>query len=285
VGAHLNVQWSDSTVPALGGNVTSRQQAYQQLADSISIVKADVSPSLIFIISDEMKPKKKSKNAQAQPTIQQKNSERAWIELFQTAGDYSVFIPGRFYNIVKVDATTVKADKNKYLCSSKAPIVLLTKLNGEVVSTFESQAKIKRIGVVRGMTDILRKEGTIASTSPFDQLNLMMRALKQSEFSILKLNKKLAELDKKLKESEGKDLARAKKSGKPIVTSRSTLSAESAIDKFEATILHAAAMKRYGVFKTEYALLQTLKLPENKLPPEPVEPESGDRPKTTGKRR
>ncbi len=284
MGAHLNVQWSDSTVPALDGNVTSRQQAYQQLADSISIVKADVSPSLIFIVSDEMKPKK-SKKAQAQPTIQQKNSERAWIELFQTAGDYSVFIPGRFYNIVKVDATTVRADQNKYLCSSKAPIVLLTGKNGEVVSTFESQAKIKRIGVVRGMTAILRKEGTIASTRPFDQLNLLMRALKQSEFSILKLNKKLAELDQKLKASEGKDLARAKKSGKPRVTSRSTLSAESVIDKFEATLLHAAAMKRYGVLKTEYALLQELKLPEKKMPPEPVAPESGDRPQTTSQRR
>ena len=274
VGAHLNVQWSDGTVPSLGANIRSRDDAYRQFAGSIPVVNEGVSPSLIFVISDAVKPAR-SKKAKEQPSQERRDSEAAWIELFQSAGDYSVFIPGRFFNIVRVDATEVTANDNKYLCSEKAPLVILTTKAGEIASTFDGRAKIKRNAIVNGMCGILRKDGTVASMRPFTRLHDLMKGLQRAEVALLQLDEKLDALNDKLTRAENRDLRTARKTKKPVKASRGTQLAEQAIDNFKVVTLFKAELQKHGISNEEYALLQDVGLPDKKMPPKPVKPEPG----------
>lgn len=279
VGSHLNVQWVDASVPELDADVRSKAEAYQQFCRSIPEVMKGESPSLIFVFSDEMKPKaKSSKSREEQPTAQAKASAAAWIELFQTEGDYSVFIPGRFFNIFRVDATTVTDAGNKYLCSEKAPRVILTRRSGDVVTFFEGRAKIKRRGIVSAMSTILRSDNIVENMRPFGRLHNLMKALEQAEFDLIKAGKKMTELRDKLATAEERDAKTARRTKKSRGPSNSTIQAKKAVEKFEVTTLYKTDVSKYVILKEEYALLKEIGLPEEKMPTEPVEPGTGSRP-------
>lgn len=271
VGAHLNVQWSDASVPGLAEEVRGRTDAYQQLASSIPAVNTGDLPSLIFVISDELKPKSNPSSKDV-PTLERRASEAAWIELFQTEGDYSVFIPGRFFNIIRVDTTGVTDDHNKYLSSKTAPVVLLTGKDGQVSQVFDSQAKIKRNGVVAGMCKILRDDGLVSNMKPFAQLHDLMKQLQQAEIDLLKLAKVLKDLNTQLAGKEADDLSTARRKKEPVKTSLGTQLARGRVSDFEATKLFDGKMAKYTVLDGEYVLLQELGLPQSKMPPQPTKP-------------
>ena len=177
VGSHLNVKWIDAQVPDDDKTLASQKEAVQ---DSISRMKefSKGVPGLVFIFSDEEMPApKKAKNYVPQPTRQAKDCAIAWAELFQTEGDYSVFIPGRFFNVYRADATVVTPRRNKYLCSEKSPIVVLTDKDGKVIDIMEGRAAVKRSKVVTEMTEVLRKDGYIQSGNSFGRLQELMVSL------------------------------------------------------------------------------------------------------------
>ena len=69
-------------------------------AASIPELKRTPAPALIFVFSDEQKPRPKgSDRGEDKPTKQARDSEAAWVDLFQTEGDYSVFVAGRFFEV------------------------------------------------------------------------------------------------------------------------------------------------------------------------------------------
>ena len=109
VGSHLNVNFTLESVRSVDPKLRNRDDVIQAVLDRMGTVK-NGSPSLVFVFSDEMKPRARGKHPPPpKPTMQARDSAAAWEELFQKEGDYSVFIPGRFFNIVRVDATNVTA--------------------------------------------------------------------------------------------------------------------------------------------------------------------------------
>jgi len=140
-------------------------------------------PALIFVLSEELQPKKGKANA-VQASRQFRDSAIAWAELFQTEGDYSVFIPGRFFNIYRADATAVKASQNKCLCTEKAPVVILADKTGKVVDVMEGKGLIKRSKVVTEMTEVLRKDGYIQNGNSFTRLQELMSSLEKVEVAV-----------------------------------------------------------------------------------------------------
>jgi len=269
VGAHLNVNWVDATVPGLAASAASRRDAYQQLADTIPVVRQSGLPSLIFVISDEVT----RRGRKDVPTSQNRDSGAAWIELFQSEGDYTVFIPGRFYNILRVDATRVTADDNKYLCSENAPIVLLTRADGQVETCFEKRAKIKRAAVVRAMLRLLQKDALVKNMQPFGKLHDLMKRLERAEMDLLKSDEKLQDLRKKLADSAARDLATARRRRKPAEPSKTTLMAEAAVDAFRKSTIYKGKVARYNILKEEYTLLLGIGLPSGKMPKAPSAPQ------------
>lgn len=226
---------------------------------------------MIFVISDEMR-KKTSRSTEEVPTLQRKNSEAAWIELFQSEGDYSVFIPGRFFNIIRVDATTVTEETNKYLNNESAPSVILTRSNGEVAACFDSRAKIKRNSIVSAMCKILQQDGVVQNMQPFTRLHDLMKSLERSELDLIKADEQLQELTAKYSAAMARDAETARKTKKDVKVSVSTQNAEEAVGTFKATVIYEAECGKYDILKEEYVLLKNIGLPESKLPKEPTEP-------------
>ncbi|MFC1453134.1 hypothetical protein ACFLSJ_07325 [Verrucomicrobiota bacterium] len=275
VGAHLNVQWTDTTVPKLSDGVRSKAQGYQELASSIEAVTAGKSPSLLFVISDDMKPKR-SRSSKEEPTQQTKDSEAAWVEIFQTEGDYTVYIPGRFFNVVRVDASGVREDDNKYVCSENAPLVLLTRTDGQVETFFEGRAKIKRRNVVNAMCTVLKKDEVVRNMNPFTKLHELMKQLERAELAILKLADNLKELQGKLSKAQARDQQLARKRKKPVEASTSTLQTEKRIVLFKDTKVLPAKTAKFDILNEEYVVLEDVGLPAAKMPPKPVEPKDGE---------
>jgi hypothetical protein len=281
VGAHLNVQWIDATIPELPEGIRSRADAYHHLATSIPEVKKGEWPALVFVISDEQKPPPKrrpgsKKKSEPRPTRQAEASEDAWVELFQTEGQYSVFVPGRFFNVLRVEATKVKEDYNRYLCSEEAPVVFLTRKDGEVDASFEGAAKIKRNGVVRAMCGLMRKDGLVTTMKPFGRLHDLMRELEKVELALLKADEKSKELKKELAESRERDERLARRLKKPMKVSQSTTRTEQRLERFLRTSLLPVQIRKYKILAEEYALLKEIGVPPAKMPKEPVKPDGAE---------
>jgi len=270
VGKHLNVQFTDVTVPAAEGTFGSRNEGVQ---DSLSGVKevGNGSPSLIFVYSDEMKPQAKGSKSAGEPTAQAKDSALAWEELFQREGDYTVFIPGRFFNIVKMNATGVPAAKNKYLGSEKAPVVILTHKDGKVEEVFEGKAKIKGVVVAKGMVDILQKDGYITTIGQFAELSGLMVELEKIELAVVIAKEDEGKRRGKVAETQAKTAKRAAKSDKEVKPSKTADAAEKALEASDAA-LNEKLKGKQEILKKEFALLQELNLPADKMPKEPVGP-------------
>ena len=281
VGAHLNVQWVAASVPELSEGIRSTRDASQSLADSVikETGKKQQWPSMICVISDEQKPQPKPKPGsrrappEPQPTRQAKDSEAVWIELFQTEGDYSVFIPGRFFNVMRVEATSVSPAKNKYFCSEAAPLIVLADKDGKVVDDFKGRAKIKRSSIVNGMCKVVKDDGIVKNMQPFSRLHELMRSLELTEVALLKANEKMAELDGQLKARETKDAERVRKVKNAPETSQQTRQLRKRVEDFQQNGLLPVQVRRYEILHEEYALLKEVGLPESKMPPKPVAPQ------------
>lgn len=225
------------------------------------------SPALIFMFSDEELPApKKAKNYDPQPSRQAKESGAAWAELFQSEGDYSVFIPGRFFNIYRADATTIKAHQNKYLCSEKAPLVILVDKAGKIVDIMDGRAAVKRPKVVYEMTDVLRKDGYIQNGNSFGRLQELMASLEKVEVNVMAIKSQVSEAASKFASAQSTKAAQKKgdltSSGK---------AAKEKLGKVEAD-LKEQETARYKILSEEYTLLKELGMPPAKLPPEPRQP-------------
>lgn len=277
MGAHLNVNWVDAKVP--GSEAGSRAEAYQQLADAVLDSKKGTSPSLIFVISDETR-RKSSRDAEEVPTQQRKDSGAAWIELFQTEGDYSVFMPGRFFDIVRVDATQVTEADNPHIHSAVAPIVILTQTDGTVDKVLEGRQKIKRNSVISAMCAVLKKDGVVSNLQPFGKLHDLIKSLERSEITLLQADEKLQELQAKLRAAGTKDAQTAQRTKKPLKRSTTTSLAEAAVEKFKKTTIVTALIGKFKILKEEFALLKEIGLPAEKMPKEPVHPSGATTPLT-----
>jgi hypothetical protein len=245
-------------------------------------VKKGEWPALIFVISDEQKPARKrrpgsrSKRSEPEPTKQAEESEDAWVELFQTEGEYAVFIPGRFFNVLRVEATKVDEDFNKYICSEQAPLVILAHKGGDIDSTFQRAVKIKRNAVVRAMCNLMRKDGIVRTLRPFSRLHDLMRQLERIELALLKADEDLKELQRDLSERRAKDASLARKLKKPVKTSRSTLLAEQRLERYKKTKLLPIRIQKYKILSEEYTLLQEIGVPPAKMPKQPVNPQPAE---------
>ena len=284
MGSHLSVNWTSVPVPELDDDARARVKAYQQLADSIPESQKGGLPSLIFVFSDEMKSSRAS-SVSARLTSQAKDSAAAWVTLFQTEGDYSVVIPGRFFNVFRAEAARVSPAHNKYVCSEKAPIVILTRANGEVASYFEGRAKIKRRSVVEAMGKTLQKDDVVKNMRPFGRLHELMKSLERIETARLKDARKLRELEVKLNIAKARDAKRARRSDKELDPSMSTVRARENIDDFKNSRLLPKLMTRSEILKEEYALLEALDLPSSKMPPRPKDPQPAKAQSTSSQRR
>ena len=239
------------------------------IQDSIGQMKEYVSgsPGLLFVFSDEEMPvPKKAKNYQPQPSQQAKDSAAAWAELFQTEGDYSIFIPGRFFTVYRGDATAVTPDINKYLCSGKSPLVVVTDKAGKIVDVLEGRAAIKRSKIVAEMSDVLRKDGYIQSNSSFARLQQLMNELEKIEVTMLLLKTQVADAAKKFADAQSSKAA--KKKGELLSSGKV---ARENLDRAESQ-MKAQEKAKYAILTEEYALLKELGLPPAKLGPEPKQP-------------
>jgi len=264
VGSHLNVKWTDASVPEDHQVYPSEKAALQASLDQMTNVTDGV-PSLIFVFSDEMRPwSPTSRITTPKPTQQAQDSAAAWTELFQTEGDYSVFIPGRFFNVFRVDATQTKDTFNKLLCSPKAPVVILTDKAGKITDILQGRVRIKRPRVVECMTAILRKDGYIQTASSFAQLHELMLQLEKAEIALLLTGEKLGDAAKKLAKAQTSNLA----SQGVLPTSGET--AKKLIEKLEGEKQQEENAKR-EILKKEHVLLAELGLPASKMPPDPAE--------------
>jgi hypothetical protein len=268
VGSHLNVKWADQAVPALQETYPSERAGLDASFGEMTNFSVGL-PSLVFVYSDEMRPApSRDKHYIPKPTQQAVDSAAAWADLFQTEGDYSVFIPGRFFNVIRVDATDVGSAYNKYLFSQKAPMVILTDKEGKIADIFQGKAAIKRAKVVESMAVILRKDGYIQSGALFAKLGLLMNQLEKAEYDVLSTRVQLEEAAAKL--------AKAQASKAAIKKGALTSSGETArrlADKCEADLERQQKVK-YEILKQEYALLRDLGLPDAKMPSEPAENKS-----------
>lgn len=225
---------------------------------------ASGSPSLVFVFSDEAEqPPAKARYAKPEPTRQAKDSEAAWAELFQTEGDYSVFIPGRFFNVYRVDATKVTDSFNKHLCSAKAPMVILTSKDGKIVDIIDGRAAIKRNRIVDEMSGILTKDGYIKSASTFPKLQQLMLSLERLEVEAIQAKERADEAADKF--AKAKSSKAAVKKGDLLASGKA---AKENLDRAEDGIRNVEKQKN-AILKEEYALLKDLGLPAGKLPPEP----------------
>lgn len=263
VGSHLNVQWSDLQAIEAEKAYGSQKEAFQDFLDQSKGV-ATGSPNLVFVFSDEEEaPPSKARYAKPEPTRQAKDSAAAWAELFQTEGDYSVFIPGRFFNVYRVDATKMPESKNKYLCSSKAPMVILTGKDGKIVDVFEGRAAIKRNKIVDEMASILTKDGYIKSASSFAKLHQLMVSLEKIELETVQAKDRASDAAGKF--AKAKSSKAAQKKGDLLASGKA---AKENLDRAEDGVKDVQKQKT-AILKEEYALLKDLGLPAAKMPPEP----------------
>jgi hypothetical protein len=278
VGAHLNVQWTDAAAAPADGTYGGRNEGIQAGINSLAAIK-NGSPSLIFVFSDETKPQpppkgKNPKKSDPEPTQQARDCDAAWAELFQKESDFNVFIPGRFFNVVKLNATDVKESQNKYICSEKAPIVVLTRKSGEIEEILEGRTKIKATAVAKIMSDILRKDGYVTGSAQFAELNSLMVDLEKTELALLMEKEDMDKVKRRLAEAQGKAAkaaAKAEKKGKEAKPSDSVESAQKSVEEFEQKIKDKLKEKQ-DVLQKEYALLKDLGLPSAKMPPAPANP-------------
>ena len=227
-------------------------------------------PGFVFIFSNEEMPRPKRAPAQyiPRPTRQAVDSAASWAELFQTEGDYSVFLPGRFFNVYRADATAVTANQNAQLCSERAPILILTDKDGKVTAVMEGRAAIKRARVVVAMAEILRRDGCIQNDKPFSRLQELMLGLENVEIGIQSAEAAAKSAAAALAKAQASKAA--KKKGE--LTS-SGMTAKDNADKAENK-LRDLKMSKYKILVQEYALLKELGVPSTRMPREPVDLES-----------
>jgi hypothetical protein len=238
----------------------------QATVDRMPSVKGG-SPSLIFVFSDEERiPPEKARKYVPKPTQQAEESAAAWSELFQTEGNFSIFIPGRLFNIVRADATKVKPEDNKFLCSPKAPCVVMTDKDGKVLDVYQGKARIKRAPIVDAMVAVLRRDGIIGDTASFVKLEDLTVQLEKAEVQLLLTQEEIAKAEAKLKTAQT-----SKTTVKNGELNSSGETAKRLIEKLQDRS-KKEAIQKYDILKQEYALLKNLGLPAARMPKEPVAP-------------
>lgn len=260
---------------AAGNEKDAIQASIEKLSDA-----KNGSPSLIFVFADEAKEVKveaskatKSKKVAPppEPTQQSEDSQAAWNELFQKEGDYSIFIPGRFFNVIKVNASGIKNTEHKYLNGEKAPIVVLTRKNGEIQAIFEGKAHIKAPAVSKVMYDILKKDEYVKGTGPFAELNALMVELEKVEADLLLEKDELAKVKTRFSDAKSratKAMSKAKGKDKEDKVPGYLESAEKSLQEQEKKV-ETVEENKNNVLRKEFALLKDMGLPAAKLPPEP----------------
>lgn len=284
VGEHLNVQWTDATVTPSDTPRASRKEAIDAALQTLSYpgkpampvagsapsstaaapASENATPSLIFVYT----------TVSTKPKSQAQDCEAAWEELFHKESDFSVFIPGRFFNVLRVNVTQIKESaNNKHLCSEKAPLVILTRANGEIEEVLEGKVQIKSSAVTTTMCDILRKDGFLKKSSSIPELNGLMVALQKAEEAMILGKEDLGKVKARLAETRGKAARKVNLGGKSNkdTGSASVVSAQKSVDSFEKK-LKDAQTEKFDILSKEYAMLQELGLPPSKMPPKPASP-------------
>lgn len=257
------MQWTDLQAPEATKNYGSQREAIQDLLGQMKGF-ASGSPSLVFVFSDETEPPPaRARYAKPEPTRQARDSEAAWAELFQTEGDYSIFIPGRFFNVYRLDATKVTDSLNKYLCSAKAPMVVITSKDGKIADIIEGRAAIKRSRIVDEMSSILTKDAYIKSAASFARLHQLMVNLEKLELEVVQAKDRADEAADKF--AKAKSARAAVKKGELLASGKA---AKENLDRAEDGVKDVQKQKA-AVLREEYALLKDLGLPPAKMPPEP----------------
>ena len=285
VGAHLNVQWIDATVKSSQMTYSSRNEAVQAALETLSYsikpaaniktsdsastgytpTPENAAPTLIFFYSTAQQPKQHARE-----------SELAWEELFRKESDFSVFIPGRFFTVLRVDVTSIrKSANNRYICSENAPTVVLTHANGDVAEVLEGTPSIKSLAIARTMCNILTADGFLKKPSAIPDLNGLMVALQKAEEALLVDKEDLEKLKTKLADVRGRAAKKvtiiAKSDADKANESAPVEAAKKAVENSEKK-LKDKQTDRYNILTKEYAMLQDLGLPTSKMPPEPESP-------------
>jgi len=269
VGKHINVQWTDVQASALSGTFATRAEALQSCLNDVSVIK-NGSPSLVFVFTDRTKHSSKpgdkaGSDSAPKSTPQVKASADAWAELFQQDGDYVTLILGRFFNVVKMDATQVEESQNKYISTEKAPMVILTRKSGLIDSVYDGRAKIKSGIIAKAMSDVLKKDGTVTGSGSVAGLNALMVQLEKVELALIYANENEGKI--KSKNSHKERTSSRAKAGKESGSSQPETAAQKSIDGAEALVA-AKTKEKNDILGKEYAMLKVLGLPDSKLPNE-----------------
>lgn len=280
----------------MSGTFATRNEALQSCLKDVSVLK-NKSPSLVFVFTDRIKRSSKpvadkarpdsaskarfstSRPMQAsEPSQQARASADAWEELFLQDGDYVTLILGRFFNVVKIDATQVDEAQNKYISSDKAPMVILTRKNGDIDSVYDGKARIKGAIIAKAMSDVLRKDGIVTGIGSVPELNALMNQLEKVELALIYANENAGKVKSRNTQKE-KTISKSKPANESA-SSPPESATRKAIEGAEA-IVTAKTREKNDILGKEYAMLKELGLPESKLPKDPL---SGGTPTSPGSR-
>jgi len=250
VSSHLKINWEMVSAGSATNTRAAKAAGIQATVNRVESVRTGGLPSFIFVLSNETRERAAGGDNR---TPQAKDCAAAWNDLFNTVGDYSVGVPARLFNCVKLDATALHKAENPFVCSENAPMLVLTAKNGTVAAVFEGRVRIKAGLVVPALNAQLQRDGLVSNARALAELSVVMKDLEKAEIDI--------------QEAASMALLRSRSGVK--ATKAPSASAQAKAEKSQSEA-DAAGKAKQALLLKEYALLKQAGVPADRLPPEPA---------------